>query len=197
MSSWKHWRHPCHWPVSTEPLDPSTWCRLPRELVLLIVESSSWLVPTATLHSWCLVDRAWYRRSIKPLYSCIALSPHDNDQMALGALSASAKPSLATSCSPARSKRSTLPSAERRKDRKSGSIPCCTDALPQSHLLAQLATLSRSRRYLPACCNRPVRWPSCDGTMRICAHSKSWSNRSSSRFTFVATPMLVVSNART
>ncbi|GAC94530.1 hypothetical protein PHSY_002102 [Pseudozyma hubeiensis SY62] len=83
MSGW-HRRHPCDWPLLDKPLGASTWCRLPPELVLHVVESASWLVPADTLTRWCLVDRAWYRRTIVPLYACVALSPRDDD--ALGAL---------------------------------------------------------------------------------------------------------------
>lgn len=79
----RYWRHPCDWPTSSQPLRPSTWRHLPRELVLLIVELSSWLVPTDTLCRWCVVNRAWFRLCIVPLYSSVALSPHDDD--ALGA----------------------------------------------------------------------------------------------------------------
>ncbi|SNX85485.1 uncharacterized protein MEPE_04194 [Melanopsichium pennsylvanicum] len=78
MKDW-HWRHPADWPALHEPLLPSLWRGLPRELVLFIVEGSSWLVPTATLHRWCLVDRAWYRRAVTPLYACVVLSPRDGD----------------------------------------------------------------------------------------------------------------------
>ncbi|SJX62552.1 uncharacterized protein SRS1_13399 [Sporisorium reilianum f. sp. reilianum] len=81
--SGRQWCHPCDWPALDEPLAASTWCRLPREVLLHIVETSSWLVAAPTLCSWCLVDRAWYRRAIVPLYACVALSPRDDD--ALGA----------------------------------------------------------------------------------------------------------------
>lgn len=78
MTGW-HWRKPSDLPTSSDPLLPSTWRHLPRELVLIIVESSSWHVPAGTLCSWCLVDRTWYRQAVVPLYSCVALSPHDDD----------------------------------------------------------------------------------------------------------------------
>lgn len=79
----RQWCHPCNWPALDEPLAASTWCRLPREVLLYIVETSSWLVPPGTLCRWSLVDRAWYRLSMVPLYACVALSPRDDD--ALGA----------------------------------------------------------------------------------------------------------------
>lgn len=78
-----HWRHPSDWPTSSEPLRASTWRHLPRELILSIIESSCWLVPTDTLYHWCLVDRIWYTHSVVPLYTCVVLSPHEDD--ALGA----------------------------------------------------------------------------------------------------------------
>ena len=80
MSGWRRC-HPVDWPALSDSLLPSTWHRLPRELVLLIVESSRWLVPAATLCQWCLVDRTWYRLAVTPLYNCIALSPHDDDRL--------------------------------------------------------------------------------------------------------------------
>lgn len=40
-------------------------------------------MPAGTLYHWCLVNRAWWRRAVIPLYACVALSPHDDD--ALGA----------------------------------------------------------------------------------------------------------------
>lgn len=78
MSRW-HWHYSLDWPALDEPLVVSTWCRLPSELVLHIVENSSWFVPAATLSRWCLVSRAWYRLSVVPLYACVALSPRDED----------------------------------------------------------------------------------------------------------------------
>ncbi|SPO27398.1 uncharacterized protein UTRI_10515 [Ustilago trichophora] len=81
MNGDRHWRHPSEWPALSEPLLPSTWRHLPRELVLLIVETSSWLVPADTLARWCRVERAWYRRAVVPLYACVALSPHDEDRL--------------------------------------------------------------------------------------------------------------------
>lgn len=78
--SYGHWRHPVDWPVCSSDLLASTWRRLPRELSLLIVESTCWLVPAPTLYNWCLVDRAWYRRAVVSLYSCVSLSPHDADE---------------------------------------------------------------------------------------------------------------------
>ncbi|KAJ1584055.1 hypothetical protein NDA11_003409 [Ustilago hordei] len=79
--SGRHWRHPSDWPICSEPLLPSTWRHLPCELVLLIVETSSWLVSPTTLCRWCLVNRAWFCMCIVPLYSCVALSPHDVDTL--------------------------------------------------------------------------------------------------------------------
>lgn len=80
MSSW-HWRHGEDWPTPDEPLAASTWRHLPPELALHIVEISSWLMPAATLSRWCLVNRAWYRRTVVPLYACVALSPRDDDEV--------------------------------------------------------------------------------------------------------------------
>lgn len=81
--STRHWCHPRDWPALDEPLDAATWRLLPREVLLYIVETCSWLVPTPTLARWSLVDRAWYRQCIVPLYACVTLSPRDDD--ALGA----------------------------------------------------------------------------------------------------------------
>ncbi|KAJ1022058.1 hypothetical protein NDA18_005292 [Ustilago nuda] len=79
--SGRHWRHPSDWPICSEPLLPSTWRHLPCELVLLIVKTSSWLVSPTTLCRWCVVNRAWFCMCIVPLYSCVALSPHDDDTL--------------------------------------------------------------------------------------------------------------------
>lgn len=81
MTTGQRRRHPRDWPALDKPLLEATWGHLPFELALQIVETCSWLVPADSLSKWCLVNRAWYRRAIVPLYACVALSPRDHDVM--------------------------------------------------------------------------------------------------------------------